>query len=411
MDSPRFGSTTIEEFNTRRKNVNAVNTQKANARAANTFRGYLIEKGNLKVDFENFSQSELNEVLRLFYLDIRKVDGGKYKTSSLENLRHSLNRYLNYTSQLDIIKDKEFTDANLSYRTMLTELKKEGLGITKHYPVINSTDLDKLYQSYLFNVDIPTGLMNKVHFEIRLYFMRRGAENMHKMTKATFQIFRDPESGLTYVKKAVDEMTKNHREDNKENCGDGCMPEMPGNPICPVASFESYLNKLNPNCDRLWQRPKSSFLPEESYWYTNSPIGEKKLQQFMPSLSEKCMLSKRYTNHSIRATGATILSQKMFSPAQIMSVSGHKSVSSLTVYQRVNESEKNNMGQAINNYIHPNEIQVVKKSDNTSNINPLHHEFNDLVLEDLALDDFINQHQPTLPIFYKCSNITVNINK
>ena len=65
-----------------------------------------------------------------------------------------------------------------------------------------------------------------------------------------------------------------------------------------MLSFENFLEKLNLKCDRLWQRPKASYLPEESCWYTN---------------------------HSIPATGATILSHQRFNPAQIMSVSGHKS--------------------------------------------------------------------------------------
>ena len=126
-------------------------------RAANTFRQYLIEKGSPTVDFEHFSKLGLNDVLRVFYLDIRQVDGGKYKTSSLEQFRHSLNRYLETSSKFNIIKDTDFADANLSYRTMLTELKRDGLGITKHYPIINTPDLEKLYKSYLFNIAFQPG--------------------------------------------------------------------------------------------------------------------------------------------------------------------------------------------------------------------------------------------------------------
>ena len=70
MDTPRFGTASLDEFNFQRKNVNSLNTQKANTRAANTFWQYLIEKGCLKVDFEHFSKLELNDVLRIFYLDI-----------------------------------------------------------------------------------------------------------------------------------------------------------------------------------------------------------------------------------------------------------------------------------------------------------------------------------------------------
>ena len=138
MDTPRFGTASLDEFNFQRKNVNSLNTQKANTKAANTFRQYLIEKGCPKVDFEHFSKLELNDVLRIFYFDIRKVDGGKYKRSSLEQFRHSLNRFLETSSKFNIIKDTDFADANLSYRTMLTELKRDRLGITKHCPIINT---------------------------------------------------------------------------------------------------------------------------------------------------------------------------------------------------------------------------------------------------------------------------------
>jgi integrase len=50
-----------------------------------------------------------------------------------------------------------------------------------------------------------------------------------------------------------------------------------------------------------------------------------------------------YTNHSIRATGATILGRNC-SMAQIMAVNGHKSASSVAVYQRVSSKEKQAMG-------------------------------------------------------------------
>ena len=137
---------------------------------ANTFCRYLIGKGYPKVDFEHFSKLELNDVLQIFYLDIWKVDGGKYKTSSLEQFRHSLNCYLETSSKFNIIKNTDFADANLSYRMMLTEWKRDWLGITKHYPIINTPDLEKLYKSYLFNINIPTGLLLKVQFDVCLYF-------------------------------------------------------------------------------------------------------------------------------------------------------------------------------------------------------------------------------------------------
>jgi len=67
----------------------------------------------------------------------------------------------------------------------------------------------------------------------------------------------------------------------------------------------------------------------------------------MKDLSMKYALSRIYTNHSIRVTGATILSRKKYSCSQIKEVTGHKSVSSLAVYQRVSDEEKLQMGKSL----------------------------------------------------------------
>jgi integrase len=66
----------------------------------------------------------------------------------------------------------------------------------------------------------------------------------------------------------------------------------------------------------------------------------------MSTLSKKTGLSQIYTNHSIRATGATILGRNC-SMAQIMAVTGHKPASSVAVYQRVSTKEKQVMGDII----------------------------------------------------------------
>ena len=62
----------------------------------------------------------------------------------------------------------------------------------------------------------PQQLQNKVQFDIRYYMLRRGAENLESMTKSTFKLCFDQESGISYIIKAEDEMTKNHCETNNK---------------------------------------------------------------------------------------------------------------------------------------------------------------------------------------------------
>jgi hypothetical protein len=129
-----------------------------------------------------------------------------------------------------------------------------------------------------------------------------------------------------------------------------------GHPLCPVASFEKYLSKLHHNHDALWQRPKDTYLETDTLWYCNARVGSKSLSTFLSDVSTACELSQIYTNHSLRTTGCTLLSKSGFNHAQICSVTGHKSVQSLAVYQRVEQDEKVIMGQAIASNLIPTPV-------------------------------------------------------
>ena len=79
------------------------------------------------------------------------------------------------------------------------------------------------------------------------------------MTKDTFALKYDSDSGISYVEKVQNEQTKNHYETNAEIVT-GFIPQMldeSGRPhkYCPVHSFENYLGHLNPEVNHLWQTP------------------------------------------------------------------------------------------------------------------------------------------------------------
>jgi hypothetical protein len=188
---------------------------------------------------------------------------------------------------------------------------------------------------------------------------------MPQMHKSTFMVKKDSETGLKYIMKTIDELTKNHRADDKEKTS-AIMPENPGSEFCPVLSYEKYVSKLNPNCEKLWQRPKDEFCDDDQIWHNNVPLGEKTLGSFMSVLSKKCDLSQTYTNHSIRASGATILAKNSYCHSQIMAITGHKSVSSLALYQRVDDDDKIRMGQTLTRNIKHETAKTLALASTTS---------------------------------------------
>ena len=171
----------------------------------------------------------------------------------------------------------------------------------------------------------------------------------------------DPNTGLKYILKAVDEKTKNHQDDTELITA--FMPEFPNSELCPYKNFMLYLSKLHPRCNDLWQQVKDpKYLNDTDIWYKPRKIGPNPLSSYMSRISHSADLSKTYTNHSIRVTGTTLLGRCNYSSKQIMSVTGHRSVSSLAVYQKVSENEKLMMGMSMTCYLQSNELRGVQAS-------------------------------------------------
>ena len=152
--------------------------------------------------------------------------------------------------------------------------------------------------------------------------------------------------------KIEDELTKNHREKDSELIT-GFMPQLlnaDGTPhrLCPVQSYENYINALNEECNFLWQKVNiNKFKKGQVPYFDNVQVGKNPHSTFMSDLSEKIGLDQRYTNHSIRVTGVTNLTCGHYTPHQIMSITGHKSIQSLSIYQRVKDDEKMMMGMSL----------------------------------------------------------------
>ena len=90
----------------------------------------------------------------------------------------------------------------MCFQTAITELKANGKGTTEHQPIVSEEDRKKIFTLQSILVQIRRfGLYNKVQWDTRLYFSRRGAENMRSITKNTFVVKIDPETNRKYVTK------------------------------------------------------------------------------------------------------------------------------------------------------------------------------------------------------------------
>ena len=132
--------------------------------------------------------------------------------------------------------------------------------------------------------------------------------------------------------------TKNHQGglNDEENESDGKMFEVPGSPRCPVQTVENYISHLNPEMEFLFQRPRvvsSKFNPEvDTVWFCNSPLGISYLSSTMRTMSLNAEINPPLSNHCVRATSVTILSDANVETRHIKCITGHKSDTSIESY-------------------------------------------------------------------------------
>ena len=184
-----------------------------------------------------------------------------------------------------------------------------------------------------FNIDDPSGLQEKVWFDIQLYLIRRGREGQREMKKTTFGVFNDATG--RFFAQVVFPGDKNHgiNDSSSDTTGEGRLYAT-GEARCPVKCFEKYISHLHPVQDALWQRPLQKIESGQRIWYCNAPVGEKSLGAMLSKMSSKYNLSQRYTNHSIRVTSMQILDDNLIDGRHIQRVSGHKSLDSVQNYGR-----------------------------------------------------------------------------
>ena len=87
----RFATVSEDQLDEILKNKNAVNTTKAMNVAWKVFTSYIDAK-RLTPEFND--KVAMNDILRKFYVEVRKVNGEQYKKSALNSIRFGLQRKL-----------------------------------------------------------------------------------------------------------------------------------------------------------------------------------------------------------------------------------------------------------------------------------------------------------------------------
>ncbi|CAH3194492.1 unnamed protein product [Porites evermanni] len=121
------------------------------------------------------------------------------------------------------------------------------------------------------------------------------------------------------------------------------MFAVPNSPRRPVKTVQNYLNHLNPELEVLFQH---------QVWFCNLPIGESTLGNMMKTMSLAASIILHLTNHCVRATSVTVLSDHNVEVRYIKGVTGHKSTTSIESYNaRASPWQKENMSNILTRFV------------------------------------------------------------
>ena len=83
-------------------------------------------------------------------------------------------------------------------------------------------------------------------------------------------------------------------------------------------------------------------------WFSKQPMGRNKLGQMMKNMGVQAGLSKMYTNHSLRAFGASKMFQQGVPEKLIQERTGHRSIEALRKYEQTSDEQKEEISLIMN---------------------------------------------------------------
>jgi len=124
------------------------------------------------------------------------------------------------------------------------------------------------------------------------------------------------------------------------------MFAVPNNKKCPVRAYKVYAEKppaeMETDDAPFYLAVNNVKSGSGKPWFKKAPVGVNKLNTLMKTIAQKARLGPNFKNHSGRKTLIQTLVNNV-PPTDIMQLSGHKNVQSITGYSTVSQKQQLNM--------------------------------------------------------------------
>ena len=341
------------------------NTEANTQWAVRTFKSWMewrsTEKPQDPVPEEILSSEDaqvLNKIMALSVIEVRKLDGSKYPTSTLNMLLSGLKRYMMSSNQstpnfLDE-NDPRFAGLRGTRDTVSRQLREEGVGASvKHAPVISHEEESALWDGGILGVHSPKALLNAIFFMNGKVLCLRGGREHKSLKISQFTLGSDGDGDyVIYTENGSKDRSGSYKEraDKNKVVKHYANPDLGSK--CYVSLLRFYLQKLPPKVRQdtdstfYWKPKEVTPLNDEAPWFTLQVIGRNALASMVKRMFEQIGVQGK-TNHSLRATGATRLFEANVPEKRIQERTGHKSVDALRLYEHTSVRQQKSVSAVI----------------------------------------------------------------
>ena len=241
-----------------------------------------------------------------------------------------------YPNFLDATNHK-FKELHAALDNLGHQLRSEGVGTeVEHASVISTEEEDALWEQGILGYDNPKSLLRAVFYlNGKNFCLRRGSE--HRNLK------------LSQLQRSTNPDQYVYTENGSKNRSGRLSERSIANKRVPIIStyeqvgkrchvylLDMYISKMPMEAkesDYFYLRPLE-YTPSDpsAPWFYDSPVGEHKLGGMVKDMFTEIGLSGK-SNHSLRATGASVLFQTNVPEKIIQERTGHRSIKALRLYE------------------------------------------------------------------------------
>ena len=340
----------VEKFIEEQENEN---TKKKTEQNICLLKQFLVLKEETR-PVENIPPLELNSFISEFIITVRRKDNEEYEPDSLRAMIASFERYLRKKNYgFSIVNDKEFEKTRAALKSKQKDLKKKGKGGKPNASVpLTEEQVQLLYDRQLLGKSTPDSLLNTIWFNNTVHFGLRGCKEHRDMCWGDVQLRQSP-NGTEYLE-YTERQTKTRSGENPRDIRQ-IKPKMfsvPESERDPVAIYKFYAEKrpseMNDKDAPFYLAVNKCKSPDSSKpWFKKSAVGINKLNSLMKTMSEKAGLGPNLKNHSGRKTMIQTLANNDIQATDIMQLSGHKNLQSVTNYSVVSEKQQAKMSRTL----------------------------------------------------------------